>query len=58
MKTGNVQWIPIIASIGIGAATYSMMTGQGGQLQNVLPGIANMSGQNQFSQNPNQTNNQ
>ncbi|MGI8317202.1 hypothetical protein [Halobacillus mangrovi] len=45
MKNRNIQWLPIVASIGIGAATYSMMTGQGGQLQNVLPGLAKMSGQ-------------
>ncbi|WP_256464001.1 hypothetical protein [Halobacillus salinarum] len=32
----------MIASIGIGAATYSMMTGQSGQLQNVMPGVASM----------------
>ncbi|MBA2173413.1 hypothetical protein H0266_00720 [Halobacillus locisalis] len=50
----NVQWLPIIASVGIGAATYSMMTGQGGQLQNVLPGIAKMSNQMPSQSKPNQ----
>jgi|GEM_PF-4070194 len=40
MKRQNVQWLPVIASIGVGAATYSLMTGQSGQLQSVLPGLA------------------
>ncbi|WP_168927327.1 hypothetical protein [Halobacillus salinus] len=41
----NIQWLPILASVGVGAATYSLMTGQGGQLQNALPGIAKMTNQ-------------
>ncbi|WP_226583478.1 hypothetical protein [Halobacillus litoralis] len=44
MEKRNVQWLPVVASIGIGAATYSMMTGQAGQLQNVIPSLAKMSG--------------
>ncbi|WP_102275674.1 hypothetical protein [Cytobacillus massiliigabonensis] len=40
----NIQILPIIASIGIGAAAYSMMTGRGGQLQNMIPQLSNMSG--------------
>ncbi|SEB07070.1 hypothetical protein SAMN05421743_11520 [Thalassobacillus cyri] len=47
MQRRNIQWLPIIASVGIGAATYSMMTGQGGQLQNMIPSLTNMAGQNQ-----------
>ncbi|MBR7553937.1 hypothetical protein ACFFJI_04000 [Allobacillus sp. GCM10007491] len=43
----NVDWLPIVASIGIGAAAYSMMTGRGGQLQQMIPGINNMMGQGQ-----------
>jgi len=41
----NIQILPIIASVGIGAAAYSMMTGRGGQLQNMisLPQLSNMS---------------
>ena len=49
MEKNKVQWLPIIASVGVGAATYSVMTGQGGQLQNVLPGLTKMAGQNQQS---------
>ena len=30
----NIQVLPIIASIGIGAAAYSMMTGRGGKIPN------------------------
>ncbi|TYR81243.1 hypothetical protein FZC66_05105 [Priestia megaterium] len=41
----NLQILPIIASIGIGAAAYSIMTGRGGQLQNVLPQLSNVSNQ-------------
>jgi len=41
----NIQILPIIASVGIGAAAYSMMTGRGGQLQNMIPlsQLSNMS---------------
>ena len=38
----KLQVLPIIASVGIGAAAYSMMTGRGGQLQNMIPGLSNM----------------
>lgn len=41
----NIQVLPIIASIGIGAAAYSMMTGRAGQLQNMIPQLSNMGGQ-------------
>lgn len=41
----NIEWLPMMASIGIGAAAYSMMTGRGGQLQSFLPVIANMMNQ-------------
>ncbi|MCA0969897.1 hypothetical protein LCM20_04800 [Halobacillus litoralis] len=54
MKKNNIQWLPIIASVGVGAATYSMMTGQGGQLQNALPGIAKMTNQFQGQASRNQ----
>jgi hypothetical protein len=45
MQNRNIQILPIIASIGIGAAAYSMMTGRGGQLSNMMPQLANMGGQ-------------
>ncbi|GEL77687.1 hypothetical protein [Tenuibacillus multivorans] len=45
MQRMNIQWLPVIASIGIGAVAYSMMTGRGGQLQSFLPLITNMMGQ-------------
>ncbi|MGV2622278.1 hypothetical protein QRD89_12640 [Halobacillus sp. ACCC02827] len=51
MEKKNVQWLPVIASIGIGAATYSMMTGQAGQLQKVIPTLSKMSGQMQNGSN-------
>ncbi|YCA45532.1 hypothetical protein M1E11_10245 [Bacillus sp. JZ8] len=58
----NIQVLPIIASVGIGAAAYSMMTGRGGQLQNVMPQMLNMSpqGSNQMmgQQTGQQTNQQ
>ncbi|WP_408010542.1 hypothetical protein ACJROX_09645 [Pseudalkalibacillus sp. A8] len=45
MNRRNIQWLPVIASVGIGAAAYSMMSGrQAGQLQNVIPGMTNMGG--------------
>ncbi|HZG71508.1 MAG TPA: hypothetical protein VEY51_08210 [Chondromyces sp.] len=47
----NIQVLPIIASIGIGAAAYSMMTGRGGQLQNMIPQLSNMSNQGANNQN-------
>ncbi|WP_181348483.1 hypothetical protein [Thalassobacillus sp. CUG 92003] len=52
MHKRNVQWIPMVASIGIGAATYSMMTGRGGQLQHMLPQAM----QNMTNQMPGQNN--
>ncbi|WP_173915827.1 hypothetical protein [Halobacillus sp. Marseille-Q1614] len=44
MRNRNIQWLPIIASIGIGAATYSMMTGQANQLPNMLQNVSNLAG--------------
>ncbi|MGK9185675.1 hypothetical protein KXS12_26030 [Priestia filamentosa] len=41
----NIQVLPIVASIGIGAAAYSMMTGRGGQLQNMMPQLSNINNQ-------------
>lgn len=41
----NIQLLPIVASIGIGAVAYSMMTGRSGQLPNVIPQLTNMGGQ-------------
>ncbi|AKO92555.1 hypothetical protein [Priestia filamentosa] len=62
MMKNNIQVLPIIASVGIGAAAYSMMTGRGGQLQNVMPHMLNMSpqGSNQMmgQQTGQQTNQQ
>ncbi|MGP4067563.1 hypothetical protein [Halobacillus sp. B29] len=54
MKRQNVQWLPVIASIGVGAATYSLMTGQSGQLQNVLPGLAKVAAPQQKNQSTDQ----
>lgn len=55
----NIQILPIIASVGIGAAAYSLMTGRGGQLQNMIP-LANMGNQeaNQNTQFGSSSNNQ
>ncbi|KKB33610.1 hypothetical protein [Bacillus thermotolerans] len=33
----NIQFLPLVASVGIGAATYSLMTGRGGQLTDMVP---------------------
>jgi hypothetical protein len=52
----NIQVLPIIASIGIGAAAYSMMTGRGGQLQNMVP-LSGMGSQNMKSQSSQSTTN-
>lgn len=56
----NIQFLPIVASIGIGAAAYSMMTGRGGQLQNMMPQLSgmNMGNQNGNNQNTGQADNQ
>jgi hypothetical protein len=57
MNKNNFQILPIIASIGIGAAAYSLMTGRGGQLQNMMPQLTGMNSQvanNQFSAQPDQ----
>ncbi|RPK08280.1 hypothetical protein [Priestia endophytica] len=56
----NIQVLPIVASIGVGAAAYSMMTGRGGQLQNMIPQMSNMNNQesNQTMQQTNQQQNQ
>ena len=52
----NIQVLPIVASIGIGAAAYSMMTGRGGQLQNMIP-LAGMGSQDMKSQSAQSTTN-
>ncbi|GAA0468139.1 hypothetical protein [Alkalibacillus silvisoli] len=54
MQKRNLQLLPIVASIGIGAITYSMMTGKGGQLQNILPSISKITGNGQSSMGSNQ----
>jgi len=46
----NIQVLPIVAAIGIGAAAYSLMTGRGGQLQNMIPQLSNMSNQGTANQ--------
>ena len=46
----NIQLLPIVASIGIGAVAYSMMTVQSGQLSNVIPQLTGMSGQGMNNQ--------
>ncbi|MFC7061505.1 hypothetical protein [Halobacillus seohaensis] len=43
----NIQWLSLVASVGIGAATYSMMTGQSNQLTSMVQGAAKMAGGNQ-----------
>ncbi|MGW9019279.1 hypothetical protein [Priestia megaterium] len=52
----NIQVLPIVASIGIGAAAYSMMTGRGGQLQNMIP-LSGMGNQDMKSQSSQSTTN-
>ncbi|WP_164525469.1 hypothetical protein [Siminovitchia acidinfaciens] len=42
MPNNKIQILPIIASVGIGAAAYSMMTGRGGQLSNMIPQFSTM----------------
>lgn len=56
MKKGNIQILPIVASIGIGAAAYSLMTGRGGQLQNMIP-MAGMNNQEASAQRSQMTSN-
>jgi hypothetical protein len=46
----NIYLLPIVAVVGIGAAAYSLMTGRGGQLQNMIPQLANMSNQGTANQ--------
>ncbi|RDW15919.1 hypothetical protein [Oceanobacillus chungangensis] len=44
----NGMWIPLIASVGVGAATFYTMTknnqGLGQTVQNMLPFMSNMGG--------------
>ncbi|KAB2494569.1 hypothetical protein HPB58_12050 [Priestia filamentosa] len=54
----NIQVLPIVASIGIGATAYTMMTGRGGQLQNMLPQMSNMNNQGSSQTMDQQTNQQ
>ncbi|RAS75261.1 hypothetical protein [Priestia endophytica] len=54
----NIQVLPIVASIGVGAAAYSMMTGRGGQLQNMIPQMSNMNNQGSNQTMNQQTNQQ
>ncbi|ENH96738.1 hypothetical protein J416_09579 [Gracilibacillus halophilus YIM-C55.5] len=46
----NIQWLPILGSIGIGVAAYTMMNngqGQGRQIQEFLSNATNMGNQGQ-----------
>jgi hypothetical protein len=56
MQTKNSAWLPIVASIGVGAATYSLMTGRAGQLQNMITGITGVAGTSQQTQQTQQNN--
>ncbi|MFD2682402.1 hypothetical protein [Bacillus seohaeanensis] len=52
----NSAWLPIVASIGVGAATYSLMTGRAGQLQNMITGMTGMASNNQQAPQTQQNN--
>lgn len=52
MKNNKIQILPIIASVGIGAAAYSMMTGRGGQLSNMIPQIIEHGARKKRQSNP------
>lgn len=56
MQMKDIEWLPIVASIGVGAVTYSVMTGKGGQIKSFIPMIANMAqGQGQQDQSQSQS---
>ncbi|HLR62569.1 MAG TPA: hypothetical protein VK097_09020 [Lentibacillus sp.] len=54
----NNMWLPLIASVGVGAATYYSMTKNnrnfGQTMQQMVPFVSQMSGGNQQNQGPNQ----
>lgn len=58
----NGMWLPLIASVGVGAATFYTMTknnqGMGQTMQQMVPFISQMGGNQGQSQNQNQNQNQ
>ncbi|WP_010532332.1 hypothetical protein [Lentibacillus jeotgali] len=54
----NNMWLPLIASVGVGAATYYSMTRNnrnfGQTMQQMVPFVSQMGGGNQQAQGPNQ----
>lgn len=54
MRMSMDKVLPIFASVGVGIATYQMMSGNGGKMKNVLPIAANMLGMGTGMQGQNQ----
>ncbi|GGB58086.1 hypothetical protein [Fictibacillus barbaricus] len=46
--------LPVIASVGVGIATYQMMSKNGGNMKNMLPIASNMLGMGTGNQGQNQ----
>ncbi|WP_188456483.1 hypothetical protein [Virgibacillus oceani] len=58
----NAMWLPLIASVGVGAATFYTMTknnqGFGQTMQNMIPFVSQMGGANANAGNSNGGNSQ
>ena len=54
MKTGMDKILPIFASIGVGIATYQLLSGNGEKMKNVMPLASNLIGMSTGMQGQNQ----
>ncbi|MBN3546032.1 hypothetical protein [Fictibacillus barbaricus] len=54
MRTTMDKILPVIASVGVGIATYQMMSKNGGNMKNMLPIASNMLGMGTGNQGQNQ----
>ncbi|MEK3886151.1 hypothetical protein [Bacillus sp. FSL K6-3431] len=54
MKMSMDKVLPVFASVGVGIATYQMMSGNGGKMKNMMPLAANMMGMGTGMQGQNQ----
>ena len=54
MKTGMDKILPIFASIGVGIATYQLLSGNGEKMKSVMPIASNLIGMSTGMQGQNQ----
>ncbi|MDM5211105.1 hypothetical protein QUF94_06595 [Peribacillus sp. NJ4] len=54
MKANMDKILPVVASVGVGIATYQMLSGNGGKMKNMVPLATNLMGMGTGMQGQNQ----